>query len=79
MDPTATLIADLKGHSSIGSTQLILAPMEKKIVTVSDDKTAKVWDINSGNILADLKGHTKAVLFAKFSSDGKNCWQLHQR
>jgi WD40 repeat protein len=38
-------------------------------VTASDDKTAKVWDANTGQELFTLKGHDGAVWSA--SPDGK--------
>src|SRR5271166_2544236 len=46
-------------------------PDGKRVVTVSDDKTARVWDAGSGKILATLQGHTSAVRTAAFSPDGK--------
>ena len=35
------------------------------------DKTARVWDADSGKTLASLQGHTGAVISAAFSPDGK--------
>ncbi len=59
----------------IGHTEEISAahfsPDGKKIVTVSADKTAKIWDVETGRLLADLKGHTAKVNFAVFSPEGK--------
>ncbi len=42
----------------------------KWVLTASEDKTAKIWDVQSGLLLANLQGHTAAVLDASFSSDG---------
>src|SRR5260221_19586 len=39
----------------------------KKIVTSSNDGTAKIWDAASGKLLATLKGHTSEVNSAQFS------------
>ena len=46
------------------------SPDGSRIVTASDDKTAKVWDANTGAELFSLKGHTGPVHSASFSPDG---------
>lgn len=47
------------------------SPDGKKVITVSKDKTAKLWDAASGYLLADLRGHNAAVEGARFSPDGQ--------
>ncbi|MBD1835730.1 AAA-like domain-containing protein [Cyanobacteria bacterium FACHB-472] len=42
----------------------------KYIVTASNDKTARIWNL-SGKLLAELKGHQDGVFIANFSPDGK--------
>ena len=42
-----------------------------RIITASEDTTARVWDAESGKPLASLQGHTAAVGSAAFSPDGK--------
>jgi len=41
-----------------------------RIVTASDDRTARVWDAGSGAELYQLAGHAGAVRSASFSRDG---------
>ena len=33
----------------------------KRVVTASDDKTARIWDAESGKEIAVLKGHDQLV------------------
>ena len=41
-----------------------------RVVTGSDDKTARVWDARTGQTLAELKGHADAVFSVAVSADG---------
>jgi WD40 repeat protein len=43
----------------------------QRIVTGSEDQTAKVWDAATGRELLALKGHTHMVTSVAFSPDGK--------
>lgn len=43
----------------------------QKVMTASDDATVRIWDAR-GTRLLEFKGHTKAVLDAQFSPDGKH-------
>jgi WD40 repeat protein/serine/threonine protein kinase len=42
----------------------------RRMITGSQDKTAKVWDTETGRELLTLTGHTEAVAAAVFSPDG---------
>lgn len=43
----------------------------KLAVTASDTKSAHVWDVNSGQLLAKLSDHSQNIVYASFSPDGK--------
>jgi len=64
----ATLV--LTGHE--GSVRYAeFSPDGQRIITASADKTARLWDANTGKQLAVLGHHKSAVEYAKFSPDGK--------
>ena len=67
--PTAKGIVTLRGHeSTLGSAAF--SPDGSRIVTASDDKTARIWDSATGQQIAVLRGHTGRVRSAAFSPDG---------
>jgi glucose/arabinose dehydrogenase len=47
------------------------SPDGKLVVTVSDDKTAWLWDVASGQALRQLQGHQDSVNHAAFRPDSK--------
>jgi len=65
---------DLKLMFSMGHTDhlsyALYSPDGKKIITSSNDKTAKIWDVSSGFLLADLKGSGNYLYTEEFSKDG---------
>ena len=46
------------------------SPDGARIVTASEDKTARIWDANTGEQIATYSGHDDAVWHAAFSPDG---------
>src|SRR5207244_1765088 len=47
------------------------SPDGTRIVTASSDKTARVWDVQTGQALTEPMQHGGQVHSAQFSSDGK--------
>jgi len=60
----------LSGHSD-QITSMAFSPDNKFLLTGSADKTARLWDITSGQLLRVFSGHTASVTSVNFTSDGK--------
>ncbi len=60
----------LKGHVGFVSS-VAFSPDGKRVLTGSYDKTAKIWDAETGQELLTLKGHGNYVSSVAFSPDGK--------
>ncbi len=76
---TGKCLHTLKGHTDyVGSASF--SPDGTTLVTASNDKTdrlrtpsdttAKIWDVQTGNCLHTLVGHTAMVNLAGFTPDG---------
>lgn len=62
---------ELQGHTGLVNAAQ-LSPDGSRVVTASEDGTARVWDSSSGKLISALEGHTDVVNAACFSPDGKN-------
>jgi WD40 repeat protein len=47
------------------------SPDGKRVVISSDDSFVKIWDVKTGNVIHNLKGHTHMVKDANYSNSGK--------
>jgi WD40 repeat protein len=68
--PNGKPLATLQGHTG-AVPSAVFSPDSRRIVTASDDHTARVWDATSGQLQATLQGHTDRVSSAVFSPDGE--------
>ena len=59
----------IRGHTA-GLYRVAHSSDGKRLATASIDKTAKVWDVASGQELLTLRGHTMDVTGVAFSPDG---------
>ncbi|MCI0696828.1 hypothetical protein L0337_33090 [candidate division KSB1 bacterium] len=60
----------LSGHTA-AVNDVTFSPNGARLATVSDDKTAKVWDAASGQELLTFSGHILTVNRVAFSPDGR--------
>jgi WD40 repeat protein len=58
------------GHTAT-VRKVVFSPDGQLLGTASDDKTARIWSILTGQELVVLVGHTGPVLDIQFSPDGK--------
>src|SRR5277367_5264887 len=61
----------LAGHT-LGVTSVAFSPNSKWVASGSNDWTVKIWDAETGNVVAGpFKGHNGQVTSVAFSHDGK--------
>ena len=60
----------LKGHTGYVRS-VAFSPDGRRIASGSFDRTAKVWDAETGQEILSLKGHRDGVAGLAFSPDGK--------
>ncbi|WP_026734397.1 eIF2A-related protein [Fischerella sp. PCC 9605] len=72
------LITEFKGHQSSANSvsfndgktiSVSFSPDGKTIATASDDRTARLWNLN-GKLITEFKGHQNSVNSVSFSPDG---------
>ena len=60
----------LQGHSDAVHS-VAFSPDSKRVLTGSADKTARLWDADTGHEIRVFQGHTGLVTSVAFSPDGK--------
>ncbi|WP_437581085.1 TIR domain-containing protein [Sorangium sp. So ce887] len=60
----------LHGHSD-SVNACAISPDGQRIVSASDDRTLKVWDLATGQLLSTLEGHSDSVNACAISPDGQ--------
>ncbi|MEH2422843.1 MAG: serine/threonine-protein kinase [Nostoc sp.] len=72
-NPPWRCLHTLTGHSGTLSSvnALAISPDSNTLASASDDKSVKLWDLNTQKVLASLSGHSQAVKSVAFSLDGK--------
>jgi len=68
--PGGALLRTLEGHSD-SVRGVSMTPDGRRAVSASDDKSLKVWDLETGRELRTLEGHSSPVYGAAVSPDGR--------
>ncbi len=64
-------MATLEGHTK-GVNACAVAPDGRHVVSASEDRTLKVWDLGSGRTVATLEGHTGNVSACAVTPGGQH-------
>ncbi len=62
-EDTAHTMLQMNGHTDVIYC-IVFCPELSMVITGSDDKTPRVWNVATGECVHVLEGHTKSVLCA---------------
>jgi WD40 repeat protein len=65
-----TKLAGATGGGNTGVMSLAFSPDGKRLLTAAQERVARVWDVDSGELVAVLGGHEDNITTASFSADG---------
>ncbi|KAG2744529.1 hypothetical protein P692DRAFT_20644263, partial [Suillus brevipes Sb2] len=68
--PSTTPIRTFGGHEG-GLTAVAVFPDRRRMITGSEDKTLRLWDLETGVVLKKMEGHRRQVLALAVSRDGQ--------
>jgi WD40 repeat protein len=62
--------AELNMQNGSGVRSVAFSQDGSRVVSGSDDKMVRIWNVTTGGVEAELKGHTDRVTYVAFSQDG---------
>ncbi|ODH02144.1 ribosome assembly protein 4 [Nostoc sp. KVJ20] len=60
----------LEGHSDV-VISVAYSPNGQQLASASSDKTIKIWDVSSGQLLKTLTGHSEQIIRVAYSPNGQ--------
>ncbi|KAG2365167.1 hypothetical protein BDR07DRAFT_698407 [Suillus spraguei] len=68
--PITTPLREFKGHEN-SMRAVAVFPDQRRMVTASTDKTLRLWDLKTGDVLKKMEGHSDWVWGLAVSRDGQ--------
>jgi len=65
---TGKVVAELKGHADLVKS-VAFSQDGSQVVSGSDDRTVRIWNVTTDKVEAELKGHTDWVMCVAFPQD----------